>query len=59
MREEIEKRLHRVSIRIGYNDIKCPLSQYCARAENCHRCNEYYFKCSKYENLRLESNNNK
>jgi hypothetical protein len=58
MREEIEKRLHRVSIRIRDNNIKCPLSQHCEQAENGHRCNEFFLKCSKYENLKIEINKN-
>lgn len=56
MREEIEKRLHRVLIKIDDNDIKCPVSQDCVGAENCQRCNKYYLKCSKYGKIKIKYN---
>ncbi len=48
MNLEIEKRLHRVTIKLDKNNIKCPKSKICIEAENCGRCNEFYTKCSKY-----------
>lgn len=46
---EIEKRLHRVIIKLDKNNIKCPKSKICNEAEYCGRCNEFYNKCSKYK----------
>jgi len=46
---EIEKRLHRVTIKLDKSNIKCPKSKICNEAENCDRCNEFYTKCNKYE----------
>ena len=48
MRNEIEKRLHRVMIKIPQQDNKCPYSKYCDDSENSFRCNLFYHKCSKY-----------
>ena len=48
MRSEIEKRLHRVKVRLDKKDIKCPYSKHCDKAQNCSRCNKFYGKCSIY-----------
>ncbi len=48
MRNEIEKRLHRVKITLDKSDIKCPYSQDCDKAANARRCNDFYAKCSIY-----------
>lgn len=48
MRDEIEKRLHRVKITLNTDDIKCPYSHNCDKAANEKRCNEFYEKCSFY-----------
>lgn len=48
MRNEIEKRLHRVKIKLDEADVKCPNSKYCSIAENSYRCNEFYEKCSTF-----------
>jgi hypothetical protein len=50
IRIEIEKRLHRVKILSGKNNITCPQSKTCDIAENCLRCNNYFEKCMKYNN---------
>ncbi len=50
MRFEVEKRLHRVKIKLNKGDVKCPNSNHCYNAENCYRCNKYYDKCSFYLN---------
>jgi len=48
MRDEIEKRLHRVMIKIPKKGYKCPYSKDCDNAENSVRCNVFYDKCSRY-----------
>jgi len=48
MRDDIEKRLHRVMIRIPQQGYKCPYSKDCDSAENSARCNVFYHKCSKF-----------
>lgn len=49
MRKEIEQRLHRVKITLYNENICCPYSKKCDKAENCDRCNKYFKKCSKYK----------
>ncbi|MFX0174599.1 MAG: hypothetical protein ACFE85_00045 [Candidatus Hodarchaeota archaeon] len=51
MRPDIEKRLHRVGIRLEKSNIKCTLSYHCNQAESCHRCNEFYTKCTIYKHI--------
>jgi hypothetical protein len=48
MRNGIEKRLHRVMIKIDKKDVICPYAKTCISAENCNRCNQFYRKCSKF-----------
>lgn len=48
MRDEIERRLHRVMIKIPQQGYKCPHSRDCDNAENSARCNVFYHKCSRY-----------
>ncbi|MHA2038145.1 MAG: hypothetical protein ACW98X_17040 [Promethearchaeota archaeon] len=51
MKNEIERRLHRVMIKLDKHDIKCPYSTDCVRSENCNRCNNFFQKCSVYANF--------
>jgi len=48
MRNEIEKRLHRVKITLNKNKIVCPRSEHCNKAESGARCDIYFEKCSIY-----------
>ena len=45
----IEKRLHRVLIKLDGYKATCPYSKDCNSSEDCSRCNEFYNKCSKYK----------
>ena len=45
---EMEKRLHRVKIKLDRKNVKCPNAKYCAEAESCDRCNVFYEKCAKF-----------
>ena len=49
MRDEIEKRLHRVKISLDKSEIKCPFSKKCDKAANCDRCNLFFEKCNIYK----------
>jgi len=49
MRDEIEKRLHRVKIILHKDEINCPYSRTCNKAVNAKRCNNFYEKCSVYK----------
>ena len=54
MNNEIERRLHRVMIKLDKLDkldIKCPFSTECIRSERCNRCNLYFHKCSIYSDF--------
>lgn len=51
MRENVEKRLHRVKIEPSQEDVSCPHSGFCRKAQNCLRCNEFYRKCHLFLNL--------
>jgi len=54
MNSDIEKRLHRVMIKLNKpdkRDINCPFSIECIRSENCIRCNLYFRKCSIYSDF--------
>lgn len=51
MDKDIEKRLHRVMIKLDRREIECPYSKYSDIAENCTRCNQFYDKCSKYNDF--------
>ncbi len=51
MENNIEKRLHRVMIKLDRRDVKCLYSKYCDSAENCTRCDQFYEKCSKYNDF--------
>ena len=55
MRDEIEKRLHRVKIALDKSDIICPISKNCDTATNCDRCNIFFKKCSIF-NQNLKGN---
>ena len=46
MKNEIEKRLHRVMIKLDKTSIKCPYAEDCKSAESCKRCNLFYTKCA-------------
>lgn len=48
MRNEIEKRLHRVMIKLEKKGIICHYAVECLSAEYCERCNIFYEKCIKY-----------
>ena len=48
MRDNIEKRLHRVRILLQKGNAKCPYSNDCVKVTNCYRCNIFYEKCSIY-----------
>ncbi|MFX1363628.1 MAG: hypothetical protein ACFFCE_09540 [Promethearchaeota archaeon] len=50
MRNNIEKRLHRVMIKLDKNNIICPIAKDCLDAENCIRCNHYFRKCGLFSN---------
>lgn len=49
MKEEIEKRLHRVKINFKNEDINCPYSNICNKATYGKRCNTFFKKCSIYQ----------
>ncbi len=51
MGNEIEKRLHRVMIKIDKKGIVCPNAKDCLNAENCNRCNQFYLKCTLFNNI--------
>lgn len=51
MRYNVEKRLHRVMIKLDKNNISCPLAKDCIDAENCIRCNQFFRKCSLFNNI--------
>ena len=55
MENNIEKRLHRVMIKLDRRDVKCLYSKCCDITENCSRCNKFYKKCSKYDNFNSDS----
>jgi hypothetical protein len=54
MKNEIEKRLHRVMIKLDKHNIKCPYSRKCVQSENCNRCNLFFQKCSIYTEFDLK-----
>jgi hypothetical protein len=45
MREEVEKRLHRVAITLEKDKIICPKSRDCVHAKKIPRCNKFFEKC--------------
>lgn len=49
MRDEVDKRLHRVKISLNTEEVDCPYSSNCKKASNEKRCNLYYKKCSLYK----------
>jgi hypothetical protein len=49
MREEVEKRLHRVAISLEKDKIICPKSKNCDHAKNTKLCNKYFKKCGIYK----------
>ncbi|MFX1308191.1 MAG: hypothetical protein ACFE9M_00670 [Promethearchaeota archaeon] len=51
MKIEIEKRLHRVMIKIDKKGIICPYAIECLSAENCNRCNVFYKKCANFSDF--------
>jgi hypothetical protein len=56
MRNEIEKRLHRVMIKLEEKGIVCPYAIECLRADNSDRCNRFYEKCVKFTDFISDSN---
>ena len=46
LRDDVEKRLHRVKIAFNKIEIKCKYANQCSKAENCDRCNKFYLKCT-------------
>ncbi len=48
MKNEIERRLHRVKISLDKSNVECPYSKACDIATNCDRCHKFYRKCSIY-----------
>ncbi len=55
MNNEIEKRLHRVKIKLDKTNILCPYSKVCLSAENGNRCNDFYLKCTKFSDFISDS----
>lgn len=55
MRDEVEKRLHRVAIKLEKVEILCDFSSICIHAESCPRCNEFFLKCNPYLKFRTKS----
>ncbi len=55
MKNEIEKRLHRVKIKLDKRNITCPSAKDCIIAENCNRCNTFYNKCAIFANFISDS----
>lgn len=55
MKNDIEKRLHRVMIKLNKRDVKYLYSNFCNDAENCIRCNQFYEKCSIYKDFNQNS----
>jgi len=53
MRNDVEKRLHRVKINFDKKDIKCPNSRSCDKAVYCERCNGYFKKCTLFKDRNL------
>ena len=54
MRDEVEKRLHRVAIKLIKVEILCDVSDICIRAESCSRCNLFFLKCNTYLKLKTK-----
>jgi len=52
---KIERRLHRVMIKLEKSNVRCPYSKICHSSENCSRCNMFYAKCSKFKEFNLNS----
>ena len=55
MRSEVEKRLHKVAIKLEKFEILCDVSDICIHAESCPRCNEFFLKCNTYLKLKTKS----
>ena len=55
MKYDIERRLHRVTIKIDKGVIKCPYSVDCVGAEKGYRCNQFYEKCSRFVDFKANS----
>jgi hypothetical protein len=55
MRDEVEKRLHRVAIKLEKIEIVCDCSKICIQAESCPRCNEFFLKCNSYLELKTKT----
>ncbi|MBY9014833.1 MAG: hypothetical protein KGD68_04005 [Candidatus Lokiarchaeota archaeon] len=55
MRDEMEKRLHRVAIKLENAEILCDFSNICIHAETCPRCNEFFLKCNTFLKLKTKS----
>jgi hypothetical protein len=51
MGDDIEKRLHRVRIKLNNVKLKCPFSKRCNMRETSYRCNQFYEKCTLYKTL--------
>lgn len=52
MKNEIEKRLHRVMIKLDKKSITCPYAKDCISSENSYRCNLLYQKCTIFKNFK-------
>ena len=55
MSYKIERRLHRVMIKLEKSIVRCFYSKNCHSSENCRRCNVFYDKCSKFKGFNLNS----
>jgi hypothetical protein len=55
MNNSVEKRLHRVKIKLNDADINCPYSNECGKSIDGKLCNNYYKKCAIY--MQEEINN--
>ncbi|MBY9009611.1 MAG: hypothetical protein KGD74_07095 [Candidatus Lokiarchaeota archaeon] len=55
MGDEIEKRLHRVAIKLEKSEILCHFSNICMHAESSLRCNDFFLKCNTYIKLKTKS----
>jgi hypothetical protein len=50
MRSKIEIRLHRVKIISPAEEVRCPHSAQCDKAESGMRCNIHFSKCGRFKN---------
>ncbi|MEJ2279576.1 MAG: hypothetical protein P8Y70_17815 [Candidatus Lokiarchaeota archaeon] len=52
MRNEVEKRLHRVKINLKSENVKCPKSFNCNKEKSYNRCNIFFQKCSEFKKFK-------